>query len=485
MIDQLLVLDFKVRRPDKDYKSETVLIPMWVYGIVAPIAQKNQLNFIEMAVLGLCQLNTSQAEISAMLDLHPELLRTVLRKFEGQRYIDPDQRITAEGKSYLKSGELDQIKLTTGFIFQNAISGDLCPCFVEELPYTDTISGTKLRSLIKAQSWDPNTVLKLVNRLLKKQNKKSHHSSSEIKFSDTEEINTPWKIEKPQLMYFKSYIYLPEDASNVDFRVTDPFSEDNSQLRALLWNQRTQSPLKKIFERLFAKDADGLEQVQAYSKQLAQRALLRLEGTFGLRVNESPLLQVMLDAWGKRIEIEEQREYGWQIFKVKELCLSIRIVIERAIKDARKQFVARAWSRVQGIKISKIIEPIFEKLTGRSSGDLKYFYNVENIKTPSKDSLWNDSDSMRNKNEAIIALLIEADTQGSSFMYAAFQTYPDLLERFNQVFKATNANLHDSKPLENPLQGFDDLDQLYESTEITLSALLRLEKTNGETNGKE
>lgn len=55
MIDKSLILDFKVGRPQTHQKFETVLIPVWVYGIVAPVKRKNQLNFIEIAILSLCQ----------------------------------------------------------------------------------------------------------------------------------------------------------------------------------------------------------------------------------------------------------------------------------------------------------------------------------------------------------------------------------------------------------------------------------------------
>lgn len=127
-------------RDEPHGKREPLLWPVYVYRIMYPADQKNELDLFQRAVLGLARAGCQDThEISLLLNLHVEMVLLIVARCLGAGWIDAGMRLTDAGISLLEKDEDKNLELKCGLLFQDAISGVLWPRFDSDMPEIEAV----------------------------------------------------------------------------------------------------------------------------------------------------------------------------------------------------------------------------------------------------------------------------------------------------------------------------------------------------------
>ena len=150
------VLDFGPRNHCRYLRGSKrpLLWPAWAWRVVAPEVKDRKLNPLQRVVLRLHVAGCRRfAESGELLGLDPELVAYVAQELVGTGLLEQDGAPTHRAGRVLEEAEVDVGDLRVGWVFQNALSGQLFPRFVRELPlatvdaddsgYPQITSGTK------------------------------------------------------------------------------------------------------------------------------------------------------------------------------------------------------------------------------------------------------------------------------------------------------------------------------------------------------
>ena len=116
-------------------KRQPLLWPVLVWTVLAPKTLR-PLNVFQEAILGL--LHTGERDLkrlASLLELAPDLVAFIIAKeLQPRRYVDQQQRVTAEGVKLLKGESDREPQLTLQYAFQDALFGQWLPRLSSNLP---------------------------------------------------------------------------------------------------------------------------------------------------------------------------------------------------------------------------------------------------------------------------------------------------------------------------------------------------------------
>ncbi|CCK76659.1 conserved hypothetical protein [Oleispira antarctica RB-8] len=123
--------DFYLRYGDKPKgRAQAVLWPVLVFRVLYPDVKRPQLNLFQKTVLRLIQAKTVLADdISDLTGLHKDLVTLILAQLISRDWLTSNaDSLTESGIALLKDEDDEKnIKMTSGFLFQDAITGKLWP----------------------------------------------------------------------------------------------------------------------------------------------------------------------------------------------------------------------------------------------------------------------------------------------------------------------------------------------------------------------
>ncbi|EJM69375.1 hypothetical protein PMI31_04718 [Pseudomonas sp. GM55] len=116
-------------------KASAVLWPVWVHRVLYPEVTRARLNVFQRAVLGLIRAKVVRVEVIAELtNLHEDLIRLILAQSISNGWLVANaDTVTSQGLRVLQEEEDANANLKSGYIFQDALSGELWPRFEAQL----------------------------------------------------------------------------------------------------------------------------------------------------------------------------------------------------------------------------------------------------------------------------------------------------------------------------------------------------------------
>ncbi|MFB0583838.1 hypothetical protein [Aeromonas salmonicida] len=116
-------------------KKKAVLWPVLVHRVLYPNAKRPELNLFQRAVLGLIRACTVRDEaIAELTGLHQNLIKLILAQCVSNGWlVESAQALTAKGERLLDDEETDDANLKTGYLLQDALTGQFWPRLVAQL----------------------------------------------------------------------------------------------------------------------------------------------------------------------------------------------------------------------------------------------------------------------------------------------------------------------------------------------------------------
>lgn len=116
-------------------EKRPVLWPVLVHRVLYPDAKRPQLNLFQRAVLGLIRARTVQAEaIAELTGLHPNLIRLILAQgWSNGWLVENASALTPGGERILDDEAVDDANLKSGYLLQDALTGQFWPRLVAQL----------------------------------------------------------------------------------------------------------------------------------------------------------------------------------------------------------------------------------------------------------------------------------------------------------------------------------------------------------------
>ncbi len=128
------LLRFPTRAPAASVLSVRLAWPVYGWRVIAPRPADENTNAIERAVLRLCSIGSSNpGEAGILLGIPAALVRTVQRSLIDRKYLNERLEVQEIGKAILVGNEPDEVDTNSeelGWIFRDALSGDVLPMFV-------------------------------------------------------------------------------------------------------------------------------------------------------------------------------------------------------------------------------------------------------------------------------------------------------------------------------------------------------------------
>jgi hypothetical protein len=115
--------------------ARAVLWPVWVHRVLYPEVTRARLNLFQRAVLGLIRAKVVRADaIAELTNLHEDLVKLILAQGVSNRWLVANaDAVTPQGLRVLQDEEDASANLKSGYLFQDALSGELWPRFEAQL----------------------------------------------------------------------------------------------------------------------------------------------------------------------------------------------------------------------------------------------------------------------------------------------------------------------------------------------------------------
>ncbi|KKJ01570.1 hypothetical protein [Prochlorothrix hollandica] len=125
------ILDFGNSRQDKNV---TLLWPVYLWRVAAPIPITSQVNFLVLVCIRLADAGVRTISDQAQyLALSKDLVGNILNEARHAKYLDEKYRITPKGEDLLESEGIEHKTNTQyGWILQESVSGDVLPFFYSD-----------------------------------------------------------------------------------------------------------------------------------------------------------------------------------------------------------------------------------------------------------------------------------------------------------------------------------------------------------------
>lgn len=122
-------------------KTQPLLWPVQVHQVLYPAVADDALNLFQITLLRLVQAGSHQAdEIAALTGLHTDLIRLIQAQLYSRGLLDDQAReLTGAGLAALDEEDAQREQLATGYLFQDAITGQLWPRIEAQLAVIEPV----------------------------------------------------------------------------------------------------------------------------------------------------------------------------------------------------------------------------------------------------------------------------------------------------------------------------------------------------------
>lgn len=369
-------------RPPRKY----LLWPAWVYRVVAPMPRPRRLNVLEKAVLGLSRAGIRRAElIGPRLHIEPDLAAHILLDLMERGILDENAQPTARGRELLLEEIAGTDEMRVGHVFQDPITGELWPRFVERLdfakrefgngPYPSLELGTDGRPhrerpfmhLLPRLSPPPRPAPEDILRASRQHRAWLRHASERSLFPELdddgegEESGESHEVlsrisyvdEYPKPVFLTTYLYLPEgsedDLLGDGWYVCDPFGLGASPpLRRRIEQAMERSErLREEIERMIGKPLkDRQQEQQELANELRTVAQYEVEKYLTLAVRNWPGYERLVEMEWVR---QEAKLLGDRLpaHKLRAVLMEVRSVLEESFALlAERHPLGLAWQKL-------------------------------------------------------------------------------------------------------------------------------------------
>ena len=283
------VLDYSPRSQQRWRKYQYLLCPVLSYRIVAPKSSSRELNILEKAILNLCRIGHYTAhEIGKVLEIDPQLAALILSQLkDNQECLDVQGNLTKKGEETLKGIIFTEEEMMGGYIFQNPLTGELYPRFLEKLIYADVkMNQGGFPDLVKGTTGKPYyerafMPLPLNNLLISQPSSKeilraidihdkhckyqNYDTDRDYNLSDQTVKKISFIEEEPTPFWIATLVYIPEKQTEEDdWYICDPFGlGDSSWLRDRIQKQIKQAQPESLTHWFY----NFLREAKATSKE--------------------------------------------------------------------------------------------------------------------------------------------------------------------------------------------------------------------------
>ena len=119
--------------PSKD--DIPLLLPVWIWKVLAPIPQHKKINFFQRTILGLVDAGQKDpVQIAEWMGVEKDLVLLIIaNELKQNEWIDNHTKITEKGKAILNDYLEKRGELTHCFMFQDALTGEIWPRLTKNL----------------------------------------------------------------------------------------------------------------------------------------------------------------------------------------------------------------------------------------------------------------------------------------------------------------------------------------------------------------
>jgi hypothetical protein len=122
-------------------KKKPLLWPVLVHRVLYPDPKRPELNLLQRAVLGLIRAKTVRVEdIASLTGLHPDLIKLILAQGVSNGWLENSAAaLTAKGEGLLDDEDVADADLKSGFLFQDALTGQFWPRLAVQLTQMEPV----------------------------------------------------------------------------------------------------------------------------------------------------------------------------------------------------------------------------------------------------------------------------------------------------------------------------------------------------------
>lgn len=491
----------------KQGSKRWLLWPFWAFKVLVEIPSPRQLNLLERFILKACKAGArSPLRLSEILALDQELVEFLTLQLQNAQLISNDLTLTDSGERLLERDEAHEPQLKAGYLFQDAVSGELWPRIITgALEFTDAElhrrqrATIQLGSLGRPRTLRPFTCWPLQKRqsppnnpdefaiidACRKFSRELEHlqnispdlfhswDSPFAQTSFTPQIAT--LIDPQPLPYFlTTYGFLPEDISRSSiWHICDPFGFGLSQrLRLSIVNLIQKEPSHPIRE-LFIESIIG-QTFQVDDEQLAEQMLTAdaharqdLQDRLGApdhlpKIVVSRLVQLLTASRALRNEKITPED---EIRAIRSVLTAAFHALETASSETARAFISQSQSIDWLLKSLSPQADLNQRNLTPLAMDLGFSENPDlqnallNTRALIKGVV---SDGNHNLFAATSAMTLQASQRADHPLRTLGKTHPDLFTSLTKIKRLRDRSAHDTKHDLNPaiIAGRDELDDI-------------------------
>lgn len=260
--DRYLNFYDKKRTP---YKGKAFLYPVWCWELLVPKINQTPLNIFQRTILSLFQARkTDVDEVAQWMGIEPEMVLYIIAgQLQPNGWLTSRGELTDIGREVLENDKNARRELTTGYVFQDAISGKLWPRVVNFLPDVepDSFSSRGFPEFLtnREHGWKESPFMlkssapapaspsaHMLKSIIQQGNNAIHNQRIRGGLSDDQLQELEFdEIEQLSDQPFKSYIFcwaMPDE--DIDWTVADPIAvtRSSSWLRDSILDQLDNNP---------------------------------------------------------------------------------------------------------------------------------------------------------------------------------------------------------------------------------------------------
>jgi len=354
-----LILDYSPHSKQRWRTRQYLLCPVLSYRIVAPKTTSKELNFLEKAILNLNKIGAyTPSELGEIIEIDPQLAALIVSQLMNQGYLDNQGKLTQKGEKVLEGIVFPTEEMVAGYIFQNPITGELYPRFLQQLNYAETKRNQSgFPDLVYGTTGNPKyerafMPLPIDNPIISQpsaqetlkaihgHNKSLRNQDSKVSF--IEEEATPFWV--------TTYLYIPQKPTEEnEWYVCDPFGLGDS-----IWLQRRlEKQIKNLqpeslthwFRNFLKQGRETVsdhhwEEYQSFQKQLQDDAKFLVEEKLTLVIKDyDKIFQQLVSLEKTNLEIEAlQNSKNISQDKLEEVMIKAQKVAETVLIQLGKDY---------------------------------------------------------------------------------------------------------------------------------------------------
>ena len=368
------ILDYSPHSQQRWRTRQYLLCPVLSYRIIVPITTSKEPNFLEKAILNLNKIGAYTAdELGEIIEIDPQLAALIVSQLIDQKYLDNQGKLTQKGEKVLEGIVFQTEEMIAGYIFQNPITGELYPRFLQQLNYAETkrnqsgfpdlVYGTTgkpkyERAFMPLPIDNPiisqpsaQEILKAIHGHNKSLRNQDSYDEEENYAFPKNQINKVSFIEEEATPFWvTTYLYIPENQTEEnEWYVCDPFGLGDSiwlqrRLEKQIKNSQPES-LNHWFRNFLKQGRETVsdhhwEEYQSFQKQLQDDAKFLVEEKLTLVIKDyDQIFQQLVSMEKTNLEIEAlQNSENIPKDKLEEVMIKAQKVAETVLIQLGKDY---------------------------------------------------------------------------------------------------------------------------------------------------